>query len=479
MQKNIVTLAFVATTTVAVGLVPALSLADLLGEQGALGPADERISQDQIEQDNPPLRALRAEGLDIFSAPFNQFDGYGDGPENLFDTTTPGGRPTLQGNGTFLRINGLDTQSCLECHSLISADTRPATLGVGGAGGISTSAMFMARNIDVADHEGRGEASYDGRLINPPALFGTGAVQLLGQEMTTELQALKQIALDSPGAVILLRAKGVDFGQIVGRPDGTLDTSGVVGINSDLVVRPFGRKGEFASVRQFDQGAMMFHMGMQPVEIVGEGVDGDNDGVVNEVLVGEMSALEIFVTTQDSPRQLRQNWTARRGLQRFKQVGCADCHRPKLASESTRLAYRFPEINDDPAANVFYDVDLRRWPMRFRSNRQRGVDVPLFSDLKRHDMGDDLAENFAGASDETNREFITAKLWGVADTAPYLHDGRALTMNQAIEMHGGEAQSAADAYRSLDESQRNEILAFLKTLRNPKNPNRDVIHRRR
>lgn len=460
-------------------IITSTATADTPGEEGALGPPDQRIRQEQIEQGKPSLRMLRTEGLEIFSAPFNQIDGFGDGPENLFDTTSPGGRPTLQGNGTFLRINGLDSQSCLECHSLISADTRPATLGVGGAGGLSTSAMFMPRTIDVSDQQGLGEASFDGRLINPPALFGTGAVQVLAQEMTTDLQALKAQAIASPGSVILLRSKGVDFGQIVALPDGSLDTSGVHGIDADLVVRPFGRKGEFATVRQFDQGALMFHMGMQPVEVVGEGVDEDNDGVVNEVLIGEVSALEIFITTQDSPRQLRQGHDARRGFTTFNSVGCADCHRPVLETNDPKLRYRFPEIDEDPSANVFYQVDLRRRPMRFRQNRAGGVDVPLFSDLKRHDMGDLLAESFSGTDDGTNREFITAKLWGVADTAPYLHDGRALTLNQAIELHGGEAQAAADAYRGLSDVQRQELQAFLKTLRNPRNPNRDVITRQR
>ena len=45
----------------------------------------------------------------------------------------------------------------------------------------------------------------------------------------------------------------------------------------------------------------MFHMGMQPVEIVGDGVDADGDGVVNEILVGELSALEVFQTHAGDP----------------------------------------------------------------------------------------------------------------------------------------------------------------------------------
>ena len=82
-------------------------------------------------------------------------------------------------------------------------------------------------------------------------------------------------------------------------------------------------------------------------------------------------------------------------------------------------------------------------------------------------MGDALAEDFHGATAQQNRQFITAKLWGVADTAPYLHDGRALTLNASIVLHGGEAADARSAYQALTIEHKNQILAFLKTLRNP------------
>jgi CxxC motif-containing protein (DUF1111 family) len=90
-------------------------------------------------------------------------------------------------------------------------------------------------------------------------------------------------------------------------------------------------------------------------------------------------------------------------------------------------------------------------------------------------MGPELAEDFHAATAQQNSEFITAKLWGVADSAPYLHDGRALTLNEAIYLHGGEAQSVRDAYVALSIPEKNELIAFLLTLRNPRNPNADVL----
>ena len=74
--------------------------------------------------------------------------------------------------------------------------------------------------------------------------------------------------------------------------------------------------------------------------------------------------------------------------------------------------------------------------LRFRQVPDGGLRVELFSDLKRHDMGPELAESFGS---DLDARFITARLWGVADTAPYLHDGRAHTLRDAIMMNGGEA----------------------------------------
>ncbi len=64
-------------------------------------------------------------------------------------------------------------------------------------------------------------------------------------------------------------------------------------------------------------------------------------------------------------------------------------------------------------------------------------------------------------------EFRTAPLWGVADSAPYLHDGRAESLDEAIRLHDGQGRASADDYAALDEEARGELLAFLETLKAP------------
>jgi CxxC motif-containing protein (DUF1111 family) len=80
-------------------------------------------------------------------------------------------------------------------------------------------------------------------------------------------------------------------------------------------------------------------------------------------------------------------------------------------------------------------------------------------------MGPGLAES---AGFELDPVFITARLWGIADTAPYLHDGRATTLTEAVLLHGGEAQQARDDFEALADPGRIEVLSFLRSLRTPR-----------
>jgi len=348
--------------------------------------------------------------------------------------------------------------------------TIPATLGIGGIAGGAGHPIFKPSFINVADGSGvqvpgTNPGDMNGRFINPPFLFGSGGIELVGKEMTVRLQQLKNEAIAHPDTVITLEALGVNFGTIV-YSGGTLDTSKVEGVDADLVVRPFGRKGEFSTIRLFDLGATRFHFGMQPVEVVGENEDADQDGVVNELLVGEISSLHIFLTTRPKPVIDKPNPEIVQGFKIFTQIGCTDCHIPFFTTKSKKLTYSFPDVETDPTANVFYKVNLTK-SANFMPSDHGGMIVPSLSDLKRHDMGPDLAESFDLVSERRNREFITARLWGLRDTAPYLHDGRATTVTDAILKLGGEAQAARDKFNALNQNKKDKVIAFLYSLRTP------------
>ncbi len=436
------------------------------------------------------LDQVRRAGLEVFTRPVTSSRGYGDGPfePGELPPYAPGNRPTLQGNGTFLRVNGLDAQSCNECHTIVSHDTVPPTLGIGGVGGLVQNAFINPTQIDVSDGwhtvSGRdGSADFNGRFANPPFLFGGGGIELLAKEMTADLQnLLKQARSASPGTITYLLTKGVYFGFLRTVKTGVVSLDHVDGIGFKenagrraedvLVVRPFGRKGENFSMRDFDRGAMAFHFGIQPTEVVGRDTDADRDGIANEITEAAMTALHVFDVTNPPPIMEMLDPEAEAGFLAFRKIGCSGCHRPVMTTRSRYLPLAHPEVPQNPSENVYFLIDLV--DVGFSPAPTGGVYVPLFADLRRHAMGPGLAEN---SHDEhiRNDEFTTARLWGVRDTAPYMHDGRALDIRAAIIAHGGKAQRARDLFLSLEQEDQATVIHFLKRLRTPDSPNRELL----
>lgn len=178
------------------------------------------------------------------------------------------------------------------------------------------------------------------------------------------------------------------------------------GIGADLVVRPFGR-GRWAAIP--------------------EAVDAMASRALGVTLSApEREALVAFVRDLPAPAllppdparlpDLHEAYLA--GRKRFREVGCDRCHLPEL-----------------PLAD--------------------GTAVRAFTDLKEHDLGPDLAQG-------DRRRWLTAPLWGLASTTPWLHDGRALaSLDEAIVLHGGEAEESRRRYERLPDHARAELRTFL------------------
>jgi CxxC motif-containing protein (DUF1111 family) len=64
----------------------------------------------------------------------------------------------------------------------------------------------------------------------------------------------------------------------------------------------------------------------------------------------------------------------------------------------------------------------------------------------------------------TRNKVRTAPLWGLRVRPQLLHDGSALTINEAIQAHRGEAQKVTDRYNALLENEKQDLLAFLNSL---------------
>jgi CxxC motif-containing protein (DUF1111 family) len=259
-------------------------------------------------------------------------------------------------------------------------------------------------------------------------------------------------------------SKGIAFGVIAAGADGTLDNSAVEGIDADLTIRPFGWKGHKATLRDMVEESLHIHQGLVSTDIekgVRDGtVDGtnygsgknwydlDEDGISLEIdsgmlstVVGYLAQLEAPVMRPPRDPGLLDQFAA--GRAPFETLGCVGCHVPTLELNNTKLETRPPEAADRPAfvIDVAKDGDGPKIEPKFASPTTPYL-VSLFSDLKRHDMGEALASP-APQGTIPARVFLTRPLWGLAETAPYLHDGRAPTVHEAIIHHGGEAAAGA------------------------------------
>ena len=140
-----------------------------------------------------------------------------------------------------------------------------------------------------------------------------------------------------------LVTKGVRFGSIVAHPDGIVDLDAIDGVDADLIVRPFSRKGVFTSLRQFTINALNVHHGMEAVERFGVRWTGSHDfaesGVPDAITAGDVSALVAFQATLPPPTvkaDLPEDWrqAAKAGAETFNAIGCASCHMQTLPLKS-------------------------------------------------------------------------------------------------------------------------------------------------
>src|SRR5215471_16788101 len=184
---------------------------------------------------------------------------------------------------------------------------------------------------------------------------GSGAIEMLAREMTFDLLRLRDTAVSearSSKTTVTKRldTKGVNFGQITASPNGSVDVSGVEGVDPDLIIKPFHQKGVVNSVRVFTVNAFNHHHGMEAVERFGVGQldnkgniittnDFDGDGVPDELTVGDITAATIFQVSLNIPGRVissdpGRKAGAQRGESKFADIGCTDCHTPALVLNS-------------------------------------------------------------------------------------------------------------------------------------------------
>lgn len=447
----------------------------------------------RVARDASLLPGLIADGEALFRTRFNRLDGAGRPGATGDSKPTPRARRPE----TLHRISGPEADSCAGCHNQPSA---------GGSGDSSNNvfvgAHFAAVPLDRIGAELTSERS-------TPGMFGAGWIEVLASEMTRDLRSQREMACQQAVASgmevgLELHAKGVSFGRLVARADGTCDQSGLEGVDDDLVVRPFGAKGVACSLREFTIAALNQHHGIQAIERFGwertGRVDFDEDGVLVEATVGQVTALVLFQASLSPPPRPWPSLLAARasgangagrpgggvgaharvgengaalGEELFTQVGCGDCHVPSLILEypvfSEPNAYNRPGtlgLEDEPGV---IRMPLQAEPGTAVEELPDGrLRVWLYSDLRRHVVSDAGHPHFGNErlrqDNVPTDQFMTPRLWDLARSAPYGHRGHCSTISEAILHHGGEAGPSRRRFERLSDEHKRALVAFLLSL---------------
>ena len=452
-------------------LVPAcVQISPLPDDDGdaADGAKRERITQEQIDADEFSIPELIFKGRNLVLRNWKVQDGFGNGL----------GRAAPNIN----RLPGPDSTSCMSCHGLGNG----VVLGWGS----------NASNVLVALDDPENPTIGGSNERNTPTVHGLVLLELLAKEISTDLQALRDEGIAEAVAsgvevTKALTSKGISYGAVTAQPDGSVDTSGVVGTDLDLRVRPFHAKGHEATIRIFTRGALNRHHGIQSTEFLmiqdaerdPETWDADQDGVVNELTEGELTAMTLFQVCMPIPQEVdqeRESIASGRAL--METIGCTQCHKPALMLNDP--TWRFTSSNGVTLSADLTDSELLGAGRPTRET-DGAVMVALWADLKRHDLGPESHEPLDQPVDLSmpNHEsgtiaalidddlppipkelMLTTELWGVRDTGPWWHDGSSATIEDAILRHGGEAADAHDAYLALSAEDQGDLLAFLNSL---------------
>jgi CxxC motif-containing protein (DUF1111 family) len=292
-------------------------------------------------------------------------------------------------------------------------------------------ADFRPLNFELVK-EFMGRSSVQLSQRNTPALFGAGLIDLISEQAIVANERQQRLSYGMAPA----DTDNLPVGRAHRLPDGRIGK--------------FGWKAQTASLAEFVEAACANELGLgnptnaQPKSLAQR--DYRPPGL--DLSQSQCDELTSFVAALPRPTERPPSGTLPRGVVDdgkaiFTKIGCAECHTPNLGSV-------------------------------------QGV----YSDLLLHRMGDELigkGSSYGGRQIDTSPgspgtsggpgpladEWRTPPLWGVADSAPYLHDGRAATLEQAITMHGGQGAAASRRFQGLNDLGRYQLIAFLNTLRAP------------
>jgi len=334
----------------------------------------------------------------------------------------------------FIRING----PVREARLIRNPDGTPD-------GGVT--AIFTISGREGADGCQLAQANFAAQIANrnisfriPTPVFGAGLIEQIEDSTILANQSA------NAGTKSALGIRGRPNISVSGRTiSGNVNRNG-----NDGTITRFGWKAQNVSLAIFSGEAYNVEMGITNEVFQNEReqnpacyfADVPNDHQNMEAAdpfeattaVGNFSNFQRFLAP---PTPAPDTPSIARGRTQFSNVGCALCHTPSMRTGNRSAV---PALNNQVAN--------------------------LYSDLMVHDMGVELADGVSQGS-AGPREFRTAPLWGLGQRIFFLHDGRTSDLMQAIQAHRSfqsEANQVIDKFNFLQESQKQDLLNFLRAL---------------
>lgn len=287
-----------------------------------------------------------------------------------------------------------------------------------------------------------------------PPLFGSGLIDQIPES------TLKAVAAEQARTAEDSRNLNHLHFLVSPRHGDALPVKGRAAFLKDGRVGRFGWKNQTATLREFTMQACSSEIGLEvpgfprakpPWDQNYQAPGLDMSAEQCDQLVDFVASIpRPVVRVPETPRHAAE---IAAGEKLFAALGCAVCHRPNLGS----------------VEGIFSDLLLHDMGAGLSDSGSYGAiqPEPLLTDDS-DSLPQTQQKSKFGAS---AREWRTPPLWGLRDSAPYMHDGRAATIAEAVALHGGEGRAASLSYSRLKPPEREKIELFLRSLTAPPAPN--------
>jgi CxxC motif-containing protein (DUF1111 family) len=285
-------------------------------------------------------------------------------------------------------------------------------------------------------------------------------VEPVGESTTITRSQRNPTALFGMGLIDAIPTKAIeDMAERQAKE--TTSTKGRVSRLSDGRIGRLGWKGQVASVEDFVLNACAVELGLE--------VPGHHQAQIPQaprykatgldLTAEECSALVAYVKSLPKPIELQAAGGDQiaAGRAKFTSIGCANCHSPTLG-----------DVEGIYSDLLLHEMGAELGEEGSYTDSSSSDDAPIFPGTPRDVASSsggsgptNAARSFRGA---TRQEWRTPPLWGFRDSGPYLHDGRAQTLEKAVALHGGQGENSAHLFFALQPAERLQVEAFLKSL---------------